>query len=157
MRLMTTVSRPLVVSRRQAGLGLIEVLVTVLILSIGLLGLAALQATSLKASGDAQSMQMAVQHASDYLERMRGNRGSISAYSMSEEKPVCASSVTLGGDLVSDDKALWLNAIACNLPQVTATVTVFDTSVTIRISWMDRIGSRRDEIVEKQMEMSSEI
>lgn len=142
---------------QQQGVGLVEVLVTVLVLSVGLLGLAALQATSLKASGDAQSMQMAVQFASDYFERIRSNNDNAAAYTMNAEQPRCATVVALSGNVMTDDRALWLNALACNLPQATATVTLADSRATITISWLDRLDSRSANLVQQRMEISSEI
>ncbi len=59
---------------KQIGFTLIEVLVALLIMSIGLLGLAALQATSLKASHGAYSRGQAVFLAYDMMDRMRANR-----------------------------------------------------------------------------------
>lgn len=142
----------------QRGIGLIETLVTALILSVGLLGLAALQGRSLKATGDAFAMQMAVQHSSDYLERIRTNRSNASLYQMTNAKPACNAVVPLTNNVVTNDTALWLNAIACSLPQATATVTLTNsTRVTIKISWLDRLDSQTGDVVQQHLEISSEI
>lgn len=141
----------------QQGVGLVEVLVTVLVLAVGLLGLAALQARSLKASGDAQAMQMAVQYASDYFERMRSNRTNMTAYTMSAEQPTCSTTVPLTGSLATNDRALWLNALACSFPQATATVTLAGTRATITVAWLDRLDSSSAEPVQQSMVISSEI
>lgn len=58
---------------RQAGFTMIEVLITVLVLSIGLLGLAALQATGLKESQMAYMRSQAVLLAYDMADRIRAN------------------------------------------------------------------------------------
>lgn len=59
---------------KQRGVGLIEVLITVVILSIGLLGVAALQARALQENQSAVLRTQANILAYDILERMRSNR-----------------------------------------------------------------------------------
>jgi type IV pilus assembly protein PilV len=56
------------------GFTLIEVLIAVLILSLGLLGMAGLQATSLKANSSAATRGQATLLAYDMIDRMRANR-----------------------------------------------------------------------------------
>ncbi|MDQ1303547.1 MAG: type pilus assembly protein PilV, partial [Pseudomonadota bacterium] len=60
--------------RRQSGLSLIEVLITVVLVSIGLLGLAGLQLTSVRNSNSSGERFMATTLAQDIIERMRANR-----------------------------------------------------------------------------------
>lgn len=59
---------------RNSGFTLIEVLVAVLVLSVGLLGLAGLQATSLKSNHSAYLRTQAVLLTYDLIDRMRANR-----------------------------------------------------------------------------------
>ena len=56
------------------GFSLLEILISVLILSIGLLGLAALHASSLKANHGAYQKSQATYLAYDIVDRMRANR-----------------------------------------------------------------------------------
>lgn len=65
---------------RQAGVGLIEVAIAILVLSIGALGLAGLQVTAKRAGFDAVQRSEATALAADLLERMRANRQALSAY-----------------------------------------------------------------------------
>lgn len=58
---------------QQQGFSLLEALVTLVIFSIGLLGLASLQITALKINHDAQLRSTAVLLANDISERMRAN------------------------------------------------------------------------------------
>jgi type IV pilus assembly protein PilV len=62
------------VARRDAGFSLIEILITLVVLSVGLLGLAALHAESLRSSRSAYLRTKAVGLASDMADRMRANR-----------------------------------------------------------------------------------
>lgn len=58
---------------RQFGLSLIEVLISILVLSIGLLSLGGLQISSLKGSNNAHFRTMASLAATDLADRMRAN------------------------------------------------------------------------------------
>ena len=69
-------SRPRV---RQAGVGLIEVLVAVLVLSVAFLGVAALQARSLATSNSAMARSLATIASYSILDAMRADVGSARA------------------------------------------------------------------------------
>ena len=62
-----------ITSSRQSGFTLIEVLVTAVILTIGLLGLAGLQYNSLQGNQGAQMNTVAVLQALDAADRLRSN------------------------------------------------------------------------------------
>lgn len=66
-------SRNTQVRKYQRGVSLIEVLVTMLVISIGLLGMAKLQITSVQSSYSAQLRSQATWLANDLLDRMRAN------------------------------------------------------------------------------------
>jgi len=61
------------VTRRQRGDTMIEVLVTVIIIAVGVLGAAALQVTTLKNLSSSHSASVAAIVAQDFSERMRAN------------------------------------------------------------------------------------
>jgi len=65
--------------RAQIGATLIEVLVAIVVLSIGLLGLAGLQATSIQANQGAYYRSQASILAADITDRMRANRKAAQA------------------------------------------------------------------------------
>lgn len=58
---------------RQTGLGLMEILVTILVVSVGLLGLAALQVNGLRNNQEAYLRTVASQLAVDIADRLRAN------------------------------------------------------------------------------------
>ena len=64
--------------QRQSGTTLLEVVVTIVIISIGLLGLAGLQLNSMKFQKSASQRSEAVQSAYDLSERMRANGAGVS-------------------------------------------------------------------------------
>jgi type IV pilus assembly protein PilV len=63
-----------ILNARSQGFTLMEVMIAVLVLSLGLLGLAGLQATSLKANTSAAARGQATLLAYDIIDRMRANR-----------------------------------------------------------------------------------
>jgi type IV pilus assembly protein PilV len=62
-----------IAQRKHAGFTLIEILITVLVLSIGLLGLAGMQISGLRANMSSEARSKATLLASDIAERMRNN------------------------------------------------------------------------------------
>ena len=64
----------------QSGFTLLEVLITLIVLSVGLLGLAGLQTMSLRNNHDAYLRSQAIIQAYDLVDRMRANSGAVSAY-----------------------------------------------------------------------------
>ena len=66
---------------KSSGFSLLEVLISMVVLSIGLLGIAGLQATSKRTSYEALQRTTAVMLTRDIIERMRTNPDQIAAYS----------------------------------------------------------------------------
>jgi len=64
----------------ERGFSLFEVLITVVVISIGLLGLAGLQFTGLRAANNAQEHTLATLLAQDISERLYANRSEATAY-----------------------------------------------------------------------------
>jgi type IV pilus assembly protein PilV len=60
--------------KRQTGFGLVEVLVALLIVSVGLLGIVSLQVTALKNVGSSMERSQAVMQTYSYLDVLRANR-----------------------------------------------------------------------------------
>ena len=69
--------------RLHSGLTLIEILVTMFVMSIGLMGLAALQATSIKQSMDTSTRSQGLWLVEEMIARMRSNEdGLASSYTI---------------------------------------------------------------------------
>ena len=66
--------------RRQRGVGLIEVLVSLLVMAIGMLGLAALQSLAMRNSQSSLDRTQAVYQIYSILDAMRANSNSLAAY-----------------------------------------------------------------------------
>jgi len=109
------------------GFSLLEVLITILVLSIGLLGLASLQAQSLRSNNNASQGSAATALANEIINRMRTNRASAAtaagAYSENSAGqlglliPACDTPAgCTAANQVLHDLAQWDAAIAAALP-----------------------------------------
>jgi type IV pilus assembly protein PilV len=106
----------------QAGVGLIEVLITVLILSTALMALAALQTRSLQYNSSAYLRSQANIIAYDALERMRAS------------SPAPAD----GGAVVEPD----INDLASQLPGGTGKIDCNARVCTVSITWDEPTGNQ---------------
>jgi type IV pilus assembly protein PilV len=114
------------------GFTLVELLIALLVLSIGMLGIAALFAESLQAGRSAQLRTQAVSIAADLADRIRANHVSAGAYA----------GAGTGARAVAD-LSEWNALIAAQLPQGTGEVRFLagapttPSSYTIRVSWIE--------------------
>jgi type IV pilus assembly protein PilV len=128
---------------RARGMTLVEVLVTLVIVSVGLLGVAALQLTSLRNNYDAYVRSQAAMLAADILDRMRANRGDALA-----GRYVAVVGVAPGvGTTWQADLTAWKATLAAQLPNGDGAVqtTAVDaagrtTLVSVTIQWFQRGG-----------------
>mgnify|MGYP005837563223 CR=1 FL=1 len=125
--------------QRQSGFSMVEVLVSLLVLSLGLLGLAALQSNSIKSTHSAYLRTQATQYAHDILDRMRANREAARAggydLDLTAAAPVCNPTAY---DLEDCDRAQW-RADVSSLPGGTGSIA-YDAGtqfVTVVVQWND--------------------
>jgi len=130
-------------SRRCRGLTLIEVLVTLVVISMGLLGVAALQMHTLRHNYDALMRSHASALADDIADRMRANTDAVRpASGDSEYETEFASPPALTDDAsrALRDVVEWKEALAARLPAGEGQVVVAEDTgrVTIRVRWGER-------------------
>ena len=122
--------------RRDSGFSIIEVLVALLVLAIGLLGLAALQAQGLRFNHDAYVRTQATQLAYDIIDRMRANRANAGAYMAGDPGIGCDPTDAS----INMDLSCWYESLDAALPGgdgvITANATANFFDVTVR--WVDR-------------------
>ncbi len=133
---------------RNRGFTLLEVLVALIVLSIGLLGLTGLQTTGLRNNHSAFMRSQAVAFAYDALDRMRSNRdqailGPSSAYNTNFGTSVstinCASNCT-SSQVAQYDLAEWKTEVA-RLPAGQGEISIDAANkATVSVRWADNRG-----------------
>ncbi len=106
-------------TRLERGFSLIEVLVALVVLSVGLLGLAALQSTAAQFNTGAYTRTQATILAYDMADRIRANRAAALAGAYTSTYPGVPSAcnaVIAAGTVAQEDLAAWRRALACALP-----------------------------------------
>ena len=122
----------------QQGATMIEVLVAVVVLSIGLLGLAGLQSVGLTHNQSANFRSTATMMSYSILDSMRANR--IEARNGSYNVSIGAA-IPSGTTVHEQDMSLWLNELALRLPSGTGAINVNGNTVTITVQWDDSRGA----------------
>ena len=131
----------------QRGATLIEVLVAMLILSVGLLGLAGLQMTALQSNHSAYYRSQATLLAYDIIDRMRANRADAlnGVYDIAIKNEACDPALEPSGTLAQRDIAEWLNSLSCLLSaDARGSVVRNGRLFTISIEWNDNRGRIED-------------
>ena len=141
-----------------AGFTLVEVLVAMLVISIGLLVLATLQLNSLRNNASAMERSQATMYAYDIIDRMRANKDAAVAGNYTTSlgtapgNKTCTSSACNAADLASYDVALWKCSIGkwndnanCTaigitgpLPDGDGSVSLNGTTVTVTVQWSEK-------------------
>lgn len=126
---------------------MIEVLVAIVVLSIGLLGLAGLQATGLRNNQSAYLRTIATQQAYDMADRIRANPNgvlagqydSISTAIPSTPPTDCVTNNCTTSDMAAYDAYAWKTATANLLPSGKSAVTrpAGSTRFTVTVMWDD--------------------
>jgi type IV pilus assembly protein PilV len=112
--------------RTSRGFTLVEVLVTVVVISVGLLGVIALQVVSLRNNHDSYIRTQATALADDIIDRIRSNRDNAASYTVA-----LAGSLT-GSSQAVDDVTEWKNQLKTLLPKSgTSTPTDADGAITV--------------------------
>lgn len=117
------------------GVGLIEVLVAVLVLAVGLLGVAAMQATALRNSQSSLERSQSVIHLYSILDAMRANAAAArgGAYNLS-----MTCTVPSGGSMVANDHRQWLQTLQDNLGTTACgQVRCVGANCTVTVRWDD--------------------
>lgn len=121
--------------RHRAGIGMIEVLIAVLVLSIGFLGFAALEAKSLSTNNSAMARSMATINSFSILDAMRADiaNAKTGAYNGTVTANACPAAGT--GSLAKVQLNQWCKQLATLGAAATTTGTInCDASGTCKIT-----------------------
>ena len=129
-----------------SGFTMVEVLVAIVVLSIGLLGLAGLQATGLKNNNSSYQRSQANILANEMFDRIRANRAGMiaGAYdnpygSGAPTDPGCSTTGCTAETMAQFDVYAWETQLAATLPSGTGNITGSgpNSIYTITVMWDD--------------------
>lgn len=112
----------------QAGFSLIEALIALVILSVGLLGIAAIQTQALLQSREAYLTSQATSLVQDMADRVRANPSGNYNHGAN-------SSIPSGSTLAATDLRGWLQDLQTTLPGGEALIEVDNDRLEITVTW----------------------
>jgi type IV pilus assembly protein PilV len=129
----------------QSGFALVEVLVSLFILAIGMLGIAAMTLVSAKSNSSSYLKQQAVQSAYDIVDRMHANRSQAvaGAYGGAPNASAvdCYVSSCTPDQITAYDLSFWYLNDLSQLPSGTGSITIAPSGtsllVTVTVQWDD--------------------
>ena len=136
---------------RQSGVGMVEVLVALVVMSVGMLGIASLYVTTLQAKTTSLSRMKAVNLASDMVDRIRANPGAVASYALAANGATtatdCESATCTAAQIAAYDLNKWDTMVKDGITGLPGTVNrniaitaATDTTpaiVTINLSWTE--------------------
>jgi len=144
------------VNKSQRGVGLVEILVSILVLGVGALGVATMQLTGLKYNTGSQGRSQAILLANDMMDRMRANRNlanttvnyNTNGFEGAEGTPPdCYNTSCTPGMLAEFDQWHFLNQVQTLLPfglaQIEREVIGEQRIYRITLQWRN-VANRQD-------------
>lgn len=131
--------------KKSKGFTLLEVLVSVIVLSFGLLGMAGLQATSLKANMSAYHRSQATMLGFQILESMRANRDAThdNGYNIT----LASAAPTTTGTVAQNDLKTWFVNVGAALPGGDAAIACDANNVcSVTVQW-DVVGGNKQQFL----------
>lgn len=145
------------------GFSMVETLVALVVLAVGMLGVASLFAISLRSGNGAISRMQAVNLASDIADRIRANRRAGVAYigAATAADNLCVGAAAVNctpQQMAANDIYLWRRQLATVFPGGTATATIayvagasptLPSTYTITVTWSEQ-GQKAGETASTQ-------
>lgn len=122
----------MIFTRRMQGFGLIEILVSMLVLGIGILGMVGLQLNAVKLNQTAGVRSQATFLAYDIADRMRANTTAALAGSYDI---ALAASAPGGTSITAIDLQAWKGALAAQLPAGAGSVSRSGQVLRVVVQW----------------------
>ena len=124
----------------QSGFSLLEVLITLLITAVGLMGFAAMMLNSAKTNRIAMQRSVATAYAYDIIDCMRANRQAAVAGDYAVDFDETLSGTTVAVEDVTD----WQTALSENLPGGKGKISFTGNTVTVEVKWTETVNSSQD-------------
>lgn len=134
---------PPVAREKAQGFSLIEALVSLIVISVGMIGIAALYGQGLGASRTALYRTQAVNLVADMADRIRANRSAGTAYEGAAADNDCDPGDDKNcttAEMAAHDLWLWTTQVGAQLPGGAGSVSVDTTTpptYTISVSWQE--------------------
>lgn len=135
-------------TQRQSGFSLIEALVALVVLSVGMIGIAALYGQGLNAGRTALYRTIAVNLAGELSDRIRANRLGRASYTGAGAARACGPGGGIDctpAELAEYDVFTWRTLVGAQLPGGVGTVTFAGgtpPTYTITVTWQDMGGAQ---------------
>ena len=138
--------------RTQAGVGLIEAMISIFVVSIGFLGFAGLQVTGLAAANDSLFRSKATYLSYQMADRVRANlpavqAGAYNSFSGPGSSPACISTSCTAAQLEQNDYYEWSTEVGAVLPSGQGKICLTSTPAgcdgegglyAITLSWTEK-------------------
>ena len=156
---MKTHMKPISLPRHAQGMSLIEVMVAVMVLAVGLLGVAAMQALALRGGQGSLESSQAVMSANSIIEAMRANRMQAASY-VYNGTAACAAVPGAGTSLASSDINNWVTQLKATIgtgagdTTTCGSIAVVGGLYRVTVQWDDRRaggGQTRTVVTEAQI------
>ncbi len=125
----------------QSGFSLLEILITMVIIAIGLMGFAAMMVHSMKNNRTAMQRSMATFYAYDIIDSMRVNRSAAESGNYTRE---FTDSPPTGTSVADNDLNLWLTELSGKLPGGAGKISILGNTVTVQIRWSESLNASDD-------------
>jgi len=123
----------------QSGFSLLEVLITLVIIAIGLMGFASMMLNSMKNNRIAMQRSLATLYAYDIIDCMRANRANKAAYEIN-----FADDPPAGSTIAETDVALWRNELGTLLPAGKGQIDFTGDTAKVEIQWSESLKTGDD-------------
>jgi len=124
----------------QSGFSLLEVLITLVIIAIGLLGFASMMLNSMKNNRISMQRSIATLYAYDIIDCMRANRTNKAAYAID----FADDASTTPGTIAEADVALWRNELDTLLPAGKGQIDITGDTAKVEIQWSESLKTGDD-------------
>jgi type IV pilus assembly protein PilV len=133
------------------GFSMVEMLVALVVLSVGMLGVASLFANSMHSGSSAIARMQAVNLAADIADRIRANRRAGNAYAGAAANNSCAGAAAVSctpAQMAANDLYVWQKQLSQAFMGGNATGAVTFTAgtpptYTITVSWTEKAGAQQ--------------